>query len=61
MLKQLFEFDAGATDGFEANRALFAAILSSVEMAQFGQHLKNYAFSEAQALLEAAARGRGIT
>ncbi|MEO8426138.1 MAG: response regulator [Verrucomicrobiota bacterium] len=57
MLKQLSEFDAAATDSLEANRALFASLFSAAEFEQFEQHLQNYAFGEAQALLEAA-RGR---
>jgi two-component system, sensor histidine kinase and response regulator len=59
-LKQLSEFDAAAGDSFEANRAVFASLFSAGEFARFEQHLQGYAFGEAQALLEAAAKARGI-
>ena len=60
MLKQLSEFDAAATDGLEANRALIASLFSADGFAQFEQHLQGYAFAEAQTLLAAAVRARGI-
>jgi PAS domain S-box-containing protein len=60
MLKQLSEFDAAATEAFETHRALFTAIFSAEELGQFEQHIQGYAFAEAQALLEAAARARGL-
>jgi PAS domain S-box-containing protein len=60
MLKQLSEFDAAVGDNFEKDRALFASIFSADEFAQFEKHLQGYAFGEAQALLETAARARGI-
>ena len=52
--KQLSEFDAAASDSFETNRAVFAAVFSGEELTQFAQHLQNYAFADAQALLESA-------
>jgi two-component system sensor histidine kinase/response regulator len=58
--KQLSEFDAAATDTFEANRGVFASLFSSSELDQFEQHLQAYAFGEAQALLQTAARARGL-
>jgi uncharacterized membrane protein len=54
MLKQLAEFDAAAGDNLEANRAVFAAVLSPEEFSRFEQHLQGYAFGEAQTLLETA-------
>jgi two-component system sensor histidine kinase/response regulator len=60
VLKQLSEFDAAAADGLEANRALFASLFSAEEFVQFEQYLQGYAFGEAQALLERAARARGV-
>jgi HPt (histidine-containing phosphotransfer) domain-containing protein len=52
MRKLLSEFDAAAGDHFETNRTLFAAFFSAEEITQFKKHLQNYAFAEAQALLE---------
>jgi two-component system sensor histidine kinase/response regulator len=60
MFKQLSEFDAAVSDEFEAQRALFASLFSAAELEQFEQHLGNYAFGDAQALLEAAAKARGL-
>jgi hypothetical protein len=60
MLKQLSEFDAAVSDEFEAERALFASLFSAADLEQFEQHLENYAFGDAQALLEAAAKARGL-
>jgi CheY-like chemotaxis protein len=60
MLQQLSEFDAAVADGFEAHRGLFAALFSAEEFARFEQHLQGYAFAEAQALLESAAKARGL-
>jgi signal transduction histidine kinase/DNA-binding response OmpR family regulator/HPt (histidine-containing phosphotransfer) domain-containing protein/HAMP domain-containing protein len=59
MQKQLAEFDAAAADTFEANRALFASLFSPADLAQFDRHLQGYAFSDAQALLDTAARASG--
>ncbi len=54
-LKQLSEFDAAANDVFETNRGVFASVLSAEQLAQFEEHLKNYAFAEAHSLLSTAA------
>jgi two-component system sensor histidine kinase/response regulator len=60
MFQQLSEFDAAVSDEFEAHRALFASLFPAAELDQFEQHLQNYAFGEAQALLEKAAAARGL-
>ena len=60
MLQQLSEFDAAVGDGFEAHRGLFAELFTAEEFARFEQHVQGYAFGEAQALLESAAKARGI-
>jgi signal transduction histidine kinase/DNA-binding response OmpR family regulator/HPt (histidine-containing phosphotransfer) domain-containing protein/HAMP domain-containing protein len=60
MLKRLSEFDAAATDDFDAHRGLFASIFAPGELSQFEQHLRAYSFAEAQALLERAASARGL-
>jgi two-component system sensor histidine kinase/response regulator len=60
MLKQLAEFDPAAIEAFETHRGLFAALFSAGQLGQFGQLLQGYAFAEARALLEDAARARGI-
>jgi hypothetical protein len=59
-LQQLSEFDAAVSDGFEVNRALLAALFSPEDFVRFEQHLQGYAFADAQALLETAAKARGI-
>jgi len=60
MLKQLSDFEAAASETFETHRALFAALFSAEQLGQFEQHLQGYAFAEAQALLEAAAKACGL-
>jgi two-component system sensor histidine kinase/response regulator len=60
VLKQLSEFDAAAADGLEANRVLLASLFSAEEFRRFEQQLQGYAFGEAQALLERAARAHGV-
>jgi hypothetical protein len=60
MRNQLSEFDAAAADTFDANRHLLAALFPGPMLGQFEKHLQDYAFSEAQALLESAAKPLGI-
>jgi two-component system sensor histidine kinase/response regulator len=59
MRKQLGEFDPAA-DTLEANRHVFRFLLPGDAFAIFEQHVQNYAFGDAQALLEEAATARGI-
>ena len=58
--KQLGEFDPAAADILEANRDVFRFLLSGDDFAIFEQHVQGYAFGEAQALLEHAAKARSI-
>jgi hypothetical protein len=60
MHKQLGDFDPGAADVLEGNRALFRALLSDGDFTTFEQHIQGYAFGEAQALLDRAAAARGM-
>jgi PAS domain S-box-containing protein len=54
MLSLLSEFDAAASDHFEKDRAVFAAIFSGEELARFGGLLQDYNFIEAETLLKSA-------
>src|SRR5256886_2492339 len=56
MTRHLIEFDAAACDCLEANRGVFASLLSGEEFGKFEQHVQGYAFGEALAQLEQAAR-----
>jgi two-component system sensor histidine kinase/response regulator len=56
MTRHLAEFDAAATDCLEANRGVFASLFSAGEFAKFEQLIQGYAFGEALAQLEQAAR-----
>ena len=60
MCKQLGEFDPAAADTLETNRNVFRFLLSGDDFAIFEQHVQGYAFGEAQALLEHAAKARSI-
>ncbi|HXI72870.1 MAG TPA: response regulator [Verrucomicrobiae bacterium] len=60
LLQQLSESDAAAADSFESHRALFASLFSAEDFARFEQHLQGYAFGDAQALLAATVKARGI-
>jgi two-component system sensor histidine kinase/response regulator len=60
MRKQLGEFDPAAADILEANRDVFRFLLSGDDFAIFEEHVQGYAFGEAQALLEHAAKARSI-
>ena len=59
-LKQLGEFDAAANDFLEANRQLLRPLFSADAFARFEQQVQGYAFGEAQAQLEQAARKGGL-
>ncbi|HSE37156.1 MAG TPA: hypothetical protein VLG74_07630, partial [Blastocatellia bacterium] len=60
MNKYLGEFDPAAADYLVSERSRFQGLFDAATLAQFEQHINNYAFSEAQALLDEAARERGI-
>jgi hypothetical protein len=56
MTRHLAEFDAAASDCLEANRGVFASLFSAKEFGKFEQRVQGYAFGEALAQLEQAAR-----
>jgi two-component system sensor histidine kinase/response regulator len=56
MTRYLAEFDAAASDCLEANRGVFASLFSTEEFGRFEQQVQGYAFGEALAQLEQAAR-----
>jgi len=56
MTRHLAEFDAAASDCLEANRGVFASLFSTEEFGKFEQQVQGYAFGEALAQLEQAAR-----
>ena len=60
MRKLLDEFDPGAADLLEAHRDAFGSVFTGDDLAAFDQHVQGYAFSDAQALLEQAAKARGL-
>jgi CheY-like chemotaxis protein len=60
MTRYLSDFDPAAADCLVSDRSQFQAIFDPATLAQFEQHINNYAFTEAQALLEKAAKDRGI-
>ncbi|MGV3531543.1 MAG: response regulator [Chthoniobacteraceae bacterium] len=60
MRAKLSESDAAALDIVEENRAAFVSLFTAEELARFEQHLNDYAFADAQALLDAAAHTRGL-
>jgi len=59
MLGHLAQFDAGAGECFEANRAVFQALFLPDSMALFEQHISGFAFADALALLEPVAKEKG--
>jgi two-component system, sensor histidine kinase and response regulator len=61
MQKHLDEFDAAATDHLDANRELFRAIFSADGFDAFEKRVQNFAFAEARAELDAAARASGVS
>jgi two-component system sensor histidine kinase/response regulator len=60
MTRYLGEFDPAAADCLTSDLSQFQALFDAATFAQFEQHINNYAFAEAQALLDQAARERGI-
>src|SRR5438270_366167 len=56
MTRHLAEFDSAACDCLEANRGMFASLFSAEEFGKFEQQVQGYAFGEALAQLEQAAR-----
>jgi hypothetical protein len=60
MNRYLDEFDPAAADCLASDFSRFQALFDAATLAQFEQHINNYAFAEAQALLNQAARDRGI-
>ena len=61
ILKQLAEFDTAATESLEANHATLAALFADGDFARFEKHVQDYAFADAQALLERAAATHGLS
>jgi two-component system sensor histidine kinase/response regulator len=60
MTRYLSEFDPAAADCLASDLSQFQALFDAATLAQFEQYINNYAFAEAQALLDQAARDRGI-
>ena len=60
MTRHLADFDAAAADCLAANRAALASLFSAEEFGKFEQQVQSYAFGDAQALLEQAARSGKI-
>ena len=60
MSRYLSEFDPAAADCLASDLSQFQALFDAATLAQFEQHVNNYSFAEAQALLDKAARDRGI-
>ena len=60
MTRHLADFDAAAADCLAANRAALASLFSAEEFGKFEQQVQSYAFGDAQALLEQAARSAKI-
>jgi two-component system sensor histidine kinase/response regulator len=60
LVRLLAEFDAGAADFVEANQGMLRALFAGDSWAEFAKVVQNYAFAEAQALLEKAMKdGKG--
>jgi len=60
MTRYLGEFDPAAADCLASDLSQFQSLFDAPTLEQFEQHITNYAFAEAQALLDQAARDRGI-
>jgi PAS domain S-box-containing protein len=60
MRQYLSEFDPAAADCLESDRSYFQALFDDAALARFEHHVTNYAFGEAQSMLDQAARERGI-
>jgi two-component system sensor histidine kinase/response regulator len=59
LARLLSELDPGAAEFVEANQAALRSIFTGDAWAQFDKLVQDYAFAEAQALLEAAVKARG--
>jgi HPt (histidine-containing phosphotransfer) domain-containing protein len=60
MLSHLNNFDPAAGECLEANRGVFHALLSAEAFARFEQHINGFAFGDALAQLQPAAKGKGL-
>ena len=60
MLAHLRNFDAAAGDLLEAREEVFRFLLGAEQQAAFAGHVGGYAFDEALALLEQAAKDKGV-
>jgi CheY-like chemotaxis protein len=60
MIGHLNNFDPAAGESLEANREVFRSLLSEDKFASFEQHISGFAFAEALALLEPAAKEKGL-
>jgi len=61
ILKQLAEFDTAAAESLETHRATLASLFADGDFAYFEKQVQDYAFAEAQTLLERAAAAHGIS
>jgi two-component system sensor histidine kinase/response regulator len=60
MLTHLGNFDSAAGDCLEAHRAVFQSLLSGPAFGSFVEQVEGFAFAEALAALQAAAREKGL-
>ncbi len=60
MIAHLNSFDPAASECLEANRDVFQAAMTADQLAAFEQHVGGFAFAEALALLEPAAKAKGV-
>ncbi len=60
MISHLNNFDPAASDCFEKNRAVFHALLSAESFSRFEQQVGSFAFGDALAQLEPAAKEKGL-
>ncbi len=60
MRGHLGESDAAAAECLERHRELFVSLFRPDDLGGFERHVQGYAFGEAQALLDEAARARGL-
>jgi two-component system sensor histidine kinase/response regulator len=61
MLQQLAAFDTDAAESLETHRATLASLFSAEDFARFEKQVQDYAFGDAQALLEQAAAAHGLS
>jgi hypothetical protein len=60
MIALLNNFDPAAAECLEANRDVFRALLPGETFAAFERHLGGFAFAEALAQLQPAAKEKGL-